>query len=106
MRKLTVAPRMSESDLQLVEEIVKQKFPHDFREFLKDNAGLSHYERIYLDSENTEWSVNHYCNFTELYKLTHKNTNSYKKTIVVLLPLNKKRGGSQMIAEFSMLKAR
>lgn len=82
MRKLTLYPRMGDSNFRMIEDIVQSKLDLDFKDFMKVNAGLSHYERIYKDSNIKEWEVHQYVDFTEMYDLTTEFVNSYKRKLV------------------------
>lgn len=80
MRKLTLYPRMGQLDS--VEEIINSKLPETFKDFLKENGGLSHYERIFIDKEETNWEVNSYVNYKELVNLTTEFSDAYKRKLV------------------------
>lgn len=82
MRKLTLSPRMGDASIRLVEESIASTFSENFKDFMKENGGLSHFERYFIDKENTQWEVNSYCNFTELYKLTEEFLKSYHRKLV------------------------
>jgi hypothetical protein len=80
MRQLTLYPRMG--NLSSIEKIVEKSLPVVFQNFMKSNGGLSHYERIFIDKEETHWEVNVYLNYSDMYKLTEEFLQSYKRKLV------------------------
>ncbi|HEX7904185.1 MAG TPA: SMI1/KNR4 family protein [Chitinophagaceae bacterium] len=82
MRKLTISPRMGEASVQMLEQIVGEKFSENFREFLKENSGLSHYENIFIDKDGTRWQIQQYNMFKDLYGLTEEFLKTYKRKLI------------------------
>lgn len=82
MRKLTQRPRIGDASLQLIEEIVNGRFSENFKRFLKESAGLSYYESVFVDAAKTEWHVQQYNSFDDLYGLTQEFLNVYKRKLI------------------------
>jgi hypothetical protein len=82
MRKLTIRPRMGDASIKLIEDVIGEKFDIYFAEFLKKNAGLSHEEFIYIDKSKTEWHVQSYNDFNDLFGLTKEFLDGYKRKLV------------------------
>ncbi|MFD1605916.1 SMI1/KNR4 family protein [Flavobacterium artemisiae] len=82
MRKLTLYPRMGDSNMRHIENIIGTKLPEDFKDFLKTNGGLSHYERYFIAIDKTMWEVNRYLAYQDLFKLTEEFLESYKRKLV------------------------
>lgn len=57
MGKLTLYLRMRDSNMRHIESIIGSPLLENFKSFLKENAGLSHYERYFFDKEQTQWEV-------------------------------------------------
>lgn len=70
MKKLTIRPRLGERSIQLLERLVNHNFSTNFSDFLKENAGLSHFECIYQDVNGIKWEVSQYNLFPDLHGLT------------------------------------
>jgi hypothetical protein len=79
MRKLTLYPRMGDSNIKHIESIIGSVLPEDFKCFLKENAGLSHYERYFFDWEDTQWEVKKYLTYPELFKLEEEKRRQKSK---------------------------
>ena len=73
---------MGDSNMRHIENIIGTKLPEDFKDFLKTNGGLSHYERYFIDSDKTVWEVNRYLAYQDLFKLTEEFLESYKRKLV------------------------
>ena len=73
---------MGDSNTSHIESIIGSPLPDNFKEFLKENGGLSHYERIYIDNQNTHWEVISYLSYVELYKLTDEFKGAYERKLV------------------------
>ena len=69
LKKLTVRPRLGSGNVKLLERLMESDFSKNFKQFLMENAGLSHYECIYIDESNTKWEVAQYNQFKDLYGL-------------------------------------
>ena len=69
MKKLTVKPRLGNGNIKLLEQITNNYFPEDFKIFMMENAGLSHYENTFIDKGGIEWEVSQYNQFKDLYGL-------------------------------------
>ncbi len=82
MRKLTLYPRMGDSNIRHIESIIDSKLTENFKMFLKDNGGLSHFERYFIDDAQTQWEVQKYFTYTELFKLTKEFLENYKRKLV------------------------
>jgi hypothetical protein len=82
MRKLTMYPRMGDSNMRHIESIISSPLSEYFKDFLKQNGGLSHYERYFIDNSQTQWEVKKYLTYVELYKLTEEFLQSYKHKLV------------------------
>jgi hypothetical protein len=70
MKKLTVRPRLGNGNIKLLEQLVGHSFSDDFKHFMMENAGLSHYENIFIDKNEQQWEVSQYNQFKDLYGLT------------------------------------
>ncbi len=68
--------------LESIENIIKEKFPVEFTQFMVLNGGLSHYERIFTDKDKTLWEVQSYLNYSELYNLTKEFFEVYQRKLV------------------------
>lgn len=97
MRELTLFPRMGDSNIRHIESIINESLSIEFASFLKQNAGLSHYERIYIDHEQTEWEVKKYLTYVEMFKLTNEFIVEYKRK---LLPFAFDLGGWHFCLSF------
>ncbi len=97
MRKLTLYPRMGSSNLNILENLISDKIPILISDFLKENAGLSHYERYYKDDKNVIWEVSKYLTFGEMFKLTQEFLREYKPR---LLPFAYDPGGWHFCLSF------
>jgi SMI1-KNR4 cell-wall len=82
MRKLTLYPRMGDSNMRHIESIIGSSLSENFKSFLKENAGLSHYERYFFDREQTQWEVKKYLTYSELYKLEEEFIKEYHRKLV------------------------
>jgi SMI1-KNR4 cell-wall len=82
MRKLTLYPRMGDSNIRHIESIIGSPLSENFKEFLKENGGLSHYERYFIDKAQTQWEVQKYLTYVELFKLTEEFLREYKRKLV------------------------
>ena len=82
MRKLTLYPRMGDSNMRHIESIIGLLLPENFKFFLKENGGLSHYERYFFDKEQTQWEVKKYLAYVEFFKLTEEFLDEYKRRLV------------------------
>jgi len=82
MRKLTIRPRLGDASLKLIENIINTTFDDFFSAFLKKNAGLSHFECIYIDKLKVEWQVQSYNDFKDLYGLTKEFLEKHNRKLV------------------------
>lgn len=82
MKKLNLYPRMGDSNMRHIESIINVELTEDFKDFLKLNGGLSHYERFFIDQDKTVWEVNSYLNYFELFKLTSEFLEKYKRKLI------------------------
>lgn len=73
---------MGDSNLRHIESIIDSKLSENFKMFLKDNGGLSHYERYFIDEIQTQWELQKYFTYTELFKLTKEFLDNYKRKLV------------------------
>lgn len=73
---------MGDSNIKHIESIIGSVLPEDFKCFLKENAGLSHYERYFFDWEDTQWEVKKYLTYPELFKLEEEFVRSYHRKLV------------------------
>jgi hypothetical protein len=76
MRKLTITPRFNDYNFNLIEDLVNAKFSNDFKEFMKEYAGLSHVECVYFDQKGTQWEVTKYFSFPDIYRLAQEFLNA------------------------------
>ena len=97
MRKLTLYPRMGNSNLKTLETLISDKIPATTSDFLKENAGLSHYERYYRDDKRVIWEVSKYLTFAEMLKLTQEYVKEYQPK---LLPFAHDPGGWHFCLSF------
>ena len=82
MRTFTLYPRMGDSNMRFIESQVQSSLPNDFKDFLKANGGLSHYERFFTDTHQITWEVNKYLTFAELHKLLDEFLREYKRKLI------------------------
>ena len=82
MRKLTLYPRMGDSNMKHIESIIGLPLSENFKKFLKENGGLSHYERYFTDKVQTNWEVKKYLTYTELFKLTEEFLKEYNRKLI------------------------
>lgn len=73
---------MGDSNLKMIGDIIHSELDPYFKDFMKANAGLSHYERIYTDSCGKAWKVSQYVDFIQMYDLTTEFVGSYKRKLV------------------------
>ena len=69
MKKLTLKPRLGSGNIKLIERAIEQKLPLNFKEFIIVNAGLSHYENIFTDTQGYVWEVTQYNQYKDLIGL-------------------------------------
>ncbi|MEO1097451.1 MAG: SMI1/KNR4 family protein [Bacteroidota bacterium] len=69
MKKLTVRPRLGKGNIKLIERELGYQLPNDFRNFITENAGLSHYECLFSDSSGDTWEVSQYNQYKDLIGL-------------------------------------
>ncbi|MDI9882799.1 SMI1/KNR4 family protein [Flectobacillus longus] len=82
MKKLTLYPRMGDSNVRHIESIINISLSEDFKDFLKANAGLSHYERYFFDKDKTQWEVQKYLSYPELFKIEEELFIDYHRKLV------------------------
>ena len=82
MRQLTLYPRMGDSNMRHIESIIGATLFENFKEFLKENGGLSHYERYFIDRAKIQWEVKKYLTYGELFKLTEEFLREYKRKLI------------------------
>ncbi len=76
MKKLTVRPRLGSGNIKLIERELGQSLPDDFKDFIINNAGLSHYECLFKDSEGNIWEVSQYNQYKDLIGLLREFKNN------------------------------
>lgn len=82
IRELTVTPRIDDFSISMIEDLLKDKLPDYFKEFLKRYAGLNHYECIFFSQENVQWEVNSYMIFNGIFKATEEIINMLNRRMV------------------------
>ncbi len=82
MKTLTLRPRLGIKSIETIEQILGEKFPKYFSDFLIKNAGLSHFECIFIDKNNQSWMVHEYNSYKDLYGLTNEFIGVYKRKMV------------------------
>ncbi|MFH6963626.1 SMI1/KNR4 family protein [Flavobacterium plurextorum] len=82
MRKLNLYPRMGDSNMRHIESIISENLPEYFKDFLKLNGGLCHYERYFVDHDKTVWEVKNYLNYADLFKLTEEFLQNYHRKLI------------------------
>lgn len=70
MKKLTVRSRLGTGNIKLLEKVIGQTFSENFKNFMMENSGLSHYENIFIDKNGQSWEVSQYNQFKDLYGLS------------------------------------
>ncbi|MBB6460289.1 SMI1/KNR4 family protein [Flammeovirga kamogawensis] len=69
MKKLTVRHRLGNGNIKLIERELGQELPNDFKKFIVNNAGLSHYECLFEDNQGNSWEVSQYNQYKDLIGL-------------------------------------
>jgi len=59
----------------MLERLIGHSFSDNFKTFMTENAGLSHYENMFTDSRGVDWEVQTYNQFKDLYGLTEEFKN-------------------------------
>jgi len=72
MKKLRIKPRLGSGNIKLIERAIGFELPVDFKEFMINNAGLSHYECLFTDKQGNEWEVAQYNQYRDLIGLTRE----------------------------------
>jgi hypothetical protein len=72
LKKLTARPRLGSGNIKSLEQLVGHSFSEEFKIFMTENAGLSHYENTFTDKNGQNWEVSQYNQFRDLYGLTQE----------------------------------
>ena len=72
MKKLRIRPRLGSGNIKLIERAIGHELPINFKEFMINNAGLSHYECIFIDDGGNKWEVSQYNQYRDLIGLARE----------------------------------
>ena len=63
---------MGETSIKLLEGVFDKELPVDVANFLKEHAGLSFYECLFVDATGTQWIVQAFNGFDDMYGLSNE----------------------------------
>ena len=69
MRNLTIRPQIQNFEIDMLEKLFQKPIPPGAGPFLQKYAGLSPYERVYIDKNGESWGLSQFNLFKDIYGL-------------------------------------